>query len=364
MNLTGIMKLFPRYKNSFSGHLFIWIFTILFIQVAAHQPDVVESIYSTYLYPVIAVINRWLARLFPFSIGDLLYFWAVMYLIYQFILLLIYIKKPLRYIENISEFLLKTIWIFYLSWGFNYFRKPLSERLHLNQQKYTMQQLVQVTDSVLNRANRLQLQLTENDTVAVEVPYALDRILQKTPQGYQAIEKIIGLSYKVPCIKKSMFSKQISYMGVSGYLNPFTGEAQVNKLYPKVFLPDIASHEVAHQLGFAPENEASFLGYLASVNHPDAYFNYSGQINALYYLLRELKKNDKKLFENFFKKLHKGVVKNFKQANEFNRRYQFPINFSTGYDAYLKLNKQKSGIHSYNEMVGLLIAYELSEKQN
>jgi len=357
------MSLISRYNRPFFRHVIIWIFTVLFFQLASESPGAVEGLYSSYLYPVIAVINRWLAAWFPFSIGDLLYFWAVMYLIYQLILLVIHIKKPWEQLEKISVFLLKTVWIFYLSWGLNYFREPLRNRMKLPDQKYTMQELLTVTDRIIDRTNRLQFQLEKNDTIAVKVPYALEHILTKTPEGYKAIEKITGLSYKVPCIKKSLFSKQISYMKVSGYLNPFTGEAQVNKFYPKVFLPDIASHEVAHQLGFAPENEANFLGYLAAVNHPDPYFNYSGNINALYYLLIELKKNDRDLFKKYFEKLHKGVVKNFKQANEFSKRYQFPINFSKGYDAYLKLNQQKTGIQSYNEMVSLLIAYELSKNK-
>jgi hypothetical protein len=58
-----------------------------------------------------------------------------------------------------------------------------------------------------------------------------------------------------------------------------------------------------------------------------------------------------------------GVLKNFKEANEFSKRYRFPIDFSTGYDAYLKINKQASGIRSYNEMVRLVIAYELQLKK-
>ena len=51
-------------------------------------------------------------------------------------------------------------------------------------------------------------------------------------------------------------------MGFSGYLNPFTNEAQVDILIPKYQLPTTASHEVAHQLGYAAENEANFIGIL------------------------------------------------------------------------------------------------------
>jgi len=358
------MKKAPKLSSVFLRHLGGWTATVIFIKLLSFSPVIVENIYARNLYPVIAVINRWLARWIPFSIGDLIYFWGISYLIYQILKLIAHLKKPGKQLEKISGFLLKTIWIFYLSWGINYYRKPLSESMNLQTDKYQMSQLLEVTDSIIIRSNRLQLQLEKTDSLPVRIPYGLEHILQMTPEGYRNIEKIIGIRYKVPCLKTSLFSRQISYMHVSGYLNPFTGEAQINKFYPKVFLPDIASHEVAHQLGYAPENEANFLGYLASTHHPDAYFRYSGNIDALYYLLVELKKADKDLFKTYIKKINKGILKNFKEANEFSKKYRFPINFSGGYDAYLKLNNQKSGIHSYNEMVGLVIAYELKQKND
>ncbi len=344
---------------AFFRHLSYWILTVLLIYFAQFFPRLIELFYAEGVYPVIAIVNRWFAKWFPFSIGDVLYFWGFSYFIYQLLQLLIQIKQPQAQLLKISRFLLKTIWVFYLSWGLNYFRLPLTELLHLSTGKYNKEQLLQVTDSLIKRTNQLQLSLMQNDSTPVSVPYSTGHILQKTPAGYKAIENYLGVSYRVPCIKTSLFSKQISYMSVAGYLNPFTGEAQINKFYPKVFLPDIASHEVAHQLGFAPENEANFLGYLAAIHHPDLYFNYAGNIDALYYFLIELRKADKTLYKQKIKTLHKGVLRNFQQANEFSKKYKFPVNFSAGYDTYLKINQQKSGLQSYNEMVGLVIAYEL-----
>ncbi len=353
MKQFGLKNISKQYQ-----HPLFWVFTIFSFKIFSNTPHFIERIYARHIYQIIAVVNRWFASFFPFSIGDLLYFWGFAYLFYQILQLGIQIKHPKQQLLKISTFLLKTIWIFYLSWGLNYFREPLAKSLQLSTEKYTATQLINVTDSIISRTNRLQYQLTGNDTLAVEIPYSIDNIFQKTPDGYRQIANYIHVKYSVPCLKTSLFSKQISYMSVSGYLNPFTGEAQINKFYPKVFLPDIASHEVAHQLGFAPENEANFLGYLAAIHHPDLYFNYSGNIDALYYFLVELRRYDPKIYRAYLKKLHKGVLKNFKEAQIFHQKYRFPIDFSSTYDSYLKLNNQKSGIRSYNEMVQLVIAYE------
>ncbi len=356
------MKEFKNISKPYQ-HAIFWSLTIFGIKILSYMPHFIEWVYARRIYPVIAIVNRWFASFFPFSIGDLVYFWGFSYLIYQVLQLIIQIRHPQQQFLRISSFLLKTVWLFYLSWGLNYFREPLEKSLQLSTEKYTTKELLEVTENLIDRVNVLQLYLAGNDTLAVEIPYSLDNILLKTPEGYRQIEKYIGVKYPVPCIKPSLFSKQISYMSVSGYLNPFTGEAQVNKFYPKVFLPDIASHEVAHQLGFAPENEANFLGYLAAIHHPDLYFNYSGNIDALYYFLVELRRYDPKIYRTYLKKLHKGVLKNFKQAQIFHRKYRFPIDFSSTYDSYLKINNQKSGIRSYNEMVRLVIAYELQQSK-
>ncbi len=338
-------------------HLIYWIFLITVIFLASRLNWWVEYLYFKGIYQVIAVANRMFDRLFLFSVGDVLYIFILTYLVYLIIHLLINIRKPADTLLKISRFLLLIVGLFYLSWGFNYFRPSIDKTLKFSSINYNLQQLSTVTDTVIKRANALQLSLSGNDTLAVDIPYGLENILNKTPKGYDKIALDIQQKYRVPVIKKSLLSPIVSYLYVTGYLNPFSGEAQINYLYPKFAIPFIASHEVAHQLGYAPEDEANFLGYLAAIHHPDPYFQYSGYTAALYYLLLELKKADKKLYQEKIKKLNKGILKNFAEEARFYRKYKNKYDMSQAYDSYLKLNKQKKGIRSYNDMVKLLIGY-------
>jgi len=43
----------------------------------------------------------------------------------------------------------------------------------------------------------------------------------------------------------------------------------------------IVCHELAHQVGIASESEANFMGYLATTNSDNVYFNYSGYLMAV-----------------------------------------------------------------------------------
>jgi len=64
-------------------------------------------------------------------------------------------------------------------------------------------------------------------------------------------------------------------------LFPFTGEANVNISMPHTSIPFTACHEMAHQIGFAREDEANFIAYIACKNHPSPDFQYSGILSAL-----------------------------------------------------------------------------------
>ncbi len=57
------------------------------------------------------------------------------------------------------------------------------------------------------------------------------------------------------------------------------------------------------------------------------------------------------------KNINTGIKKNLNDINKFWKKYQNPFEpiFKRSYDGFLKLNNQKRGISSYNEMVTLVI---------
>jgi hypothetical protein len=110
-------------------------------------------------------------------------------------------------------------------------------------------------------------QITKNDSVKVVVPYSTQEIFELSVKSYTSVEKEFPfLKYEKPSIKPSLISVPLSYMGFGGYLNPFTNEAQVNDCLPKYNFPTTTLHEMAHQIGYASESEANFIGFLASIS--------------------------------------------------------------------------------------------------
>ena len=148
-------------------------------------------------------------------------------------------------------------------------------------------------------------------------------------------------------------------MGFSGYLNPFTNEAQVNDKIPLYNFPTTVTHEMAHQLGYASESEANFIGFLASINNENLYFKYSGYSHALHYCLSNWRYRDEVQFKKLLKTVHPGIIKNYKESEEFWSNYESFVEtgFHLFYDRFLKVNQQKDGIDGYSKFVDLLVNY-------
>src|SRR5207249_4127597 len=77
-------------------------------------------------------------------------------------------------------------------------------------------------------------------------------------------------------------------LGISGIFCPFTGEPNVNTTLPEPDVPFAACHELAHAHGFAREDEANYVGYVACIRHPDPDFRYSGLLAASLYAMNAL----------------------------------------------------------------------------
>lgn len=331
------------------------------VQFLSQKTEFIERYYSNGIYPYISRFFRILLGWLPFSFGDVLGLCLLILLIRQIYKL---IKNRFRGLfSKLIQFtgiLSILFFCFYAFWGLNYFRKPLAENLGLQRSKYSTKQLVETTKKTIVTLNKIHFNITQNDTLRVKVPYSSGDIYDKVPDAYQKVAvDYPQLAYKSPAIKSSLVSLFQSYNGTAGYLNPITGEAQINSMLPKSGFPSTSCHEVAHQIGWSAENDANFVGFLACIYSNDIYFNYSGYRMAFRYCMREIRKRDKDLYKELWETVHKGIKKELNDNYLFWKKYENPIEpyLKKGYNSYLKANNQTKGIESYSYVVDLLIAY-------
>lgn len=332
----------------------------LLILFAQKNPEIVEKYYSRFFYPLGFSLHHFFMNSIPFSLGDLCYLLLIFYSIKTIVKKSAYWKiKPFQFFLDIGTIVIITAWIFHLSWGFNYHRLPLNEQLNIPI-KYSKKDLEICMDKIIERSNYWHQQLVSSDTLKVKLPFSKDEAPRKTILYDPIHKKTVFHNLKV---KKSLLSLPLSYMGYAGYLNPFTLESQVNAKMPVQSLIMTSLHETAHQLGYASEKEANFIAYLSAIKHENPHIQYTGNTFAFRYLYSELYKLDSDLAMEKLNQLNPGILKDFREVARFWKQYEnpFEIIFEKTYDGYLKANGQKSGIKSYNEMIGLVINYHKNE---
>ena len=332
----------------------------LLIRLLSNYPEFVEQYYSNGLYPFISKIFRYVLGWLPFSFGDLIYTFAITYAIRWFYKNRKRFRKDTKqWVVDIFAALSLIYFAFHLFWGINYYRLPLHKSLDLKHD-YTTEKLVLVTEELIKKSNEYHSKITTNDTLKVDIPYSKKDVFKQVSNGYTNLKRVFPhLEYHPKSIKKSLFSYPLTYMGFSGYLNPLTNEAQVDAIIPIYKFPTTSAHEIAHQLGFAAENEANFIGCLASINNDDIYFKYTGYTFGLRYCLNEIYYRDECLYEDLVADLNKGILKNYKEVREFWEAHQNPTEplFKLFYSGFLKANKQDKGMKSYSYVVALLVNY-------
>lgn len=351
-----------KYKKKW---LFIGVLLVFVILIRAYAADElrVEDGYSTGIYPGLAALLRLVFGWLPFSIGDLLYGLFGIWMLWKLIkgIKMLYKKQATwkglasRCFKILILFLLIYI-VFNSFWGINYNRKGIAYQLELKMDKYSPEELKNINALLIEKVNSSKQYLVNNKTAYLSTK----ELFVKVQQSYAAVNNSYPfLNYQHQSLKPSLWGWLGNYVGFLGYYNPFTGEGQVNTTVPKFSQPFTACHEVAHQLGYAKEMEANFVGYLAASASPDKQFQYSVYLDLFLYSNRNLFNSDSASARSYANQLIPEVKSDLKEWREFNRRHKNPVEpvIRWMYGKYLERNQQPQGVLSYDEVTSFLIAY-------
>jgi len=360
-----MLNIFSSKKQSFC--ILLLPLGILLTQFSRNFPNLIENFYSTDFYKIIANILCFITSSLPFSLAELIILSFITLIIWYILKTIITLYKSYnkrlkilkKFILNIFTALGVIYFSFQLLWGFNYQRLTLGKIFHLNVHNSSSTELSSLCVRLINSLNTLRVTINQNKDGVMKLPYDKKHILKTAHLGYDRVplrySKLKG-NYGIP--KAILLSSLMCYTGITGFYFPFTGEANINMAEPDSFLPFTITHEMAHQRGFAKEDEANFIAYIACVNHPDINFQYSGSLSALSYSLNALWKDDPLAYKKLILTCSIGVLNDLNYNQSFWQRYSGPIEKISDKvnDTYLKSQNQRSGTRSYGEMVDLLLA--------
>ena len=327
----------------------------------------VEQHYSESIYQGIRRAISAVTSLVPFSVAEWIFYALVIgvpFILIVRLVQLLFRKTSLRKLSSavVSILLLAGIVfnLFYVTWGFNYFREPLSERMGLSIQQRSVDELEAFVIKTAREASALRATLHEDANGVFDPDESNGAIFSRLPEVYASLSKQFPLFQPDPTRAKQIFwSSGLSWQGISGIYIGLTAEPNVNVDQPPLLLYQAAVHEMAHQTGIASENEAEFTAYLACLSSSDPNVRYSGLVYAIIVSGNALFDADSDSYLAATKTYSDAIWRDFTSYNTYWDSFDGEVKQSADRrnDAYLKHNSQPTGILSYGESVDLLLAY-------
>jgi Protein of unknown function (DUF3810) len=324
----------------------------------------VERLYSRSIFPVVQSAVGCLTGRVAFSVGEIVLFALVPVSV---VLAVRALTKSVPILQRLLALLAGATVLaglvycaFLLLWGLNYGREPFGTSAGLDTTPAPLDELESLSRSLVQETNQERTLVAEDAEGVMRLGAGLAGTLGRAALGFDATERLYPFLAGRGCArpKPLLLSPVVSRLGITGIYLPFTGEANVNHGLPDPDVPFTASHEIAHQRGFAREDEANYLGYLACRLHPDPDFRYSGLLNASVYVQHALHRVRRGAAADIEKIRAPGVRRDLLALQAWSDRYRGPARKAAERvnDAYLKSQGQAAGLETYGRVVDLLVA--------
>ena len=294
----------------------------------------------------------------PFSMGDCIYILLGAFLLYYFMMLF---RKQRRHNSMLRILIIiNTFYFIYqIFWGMLYFQTPIIKKLS-SQREPDVEKAKKLALAYLEKC-KITRQSVSEDRKGVFIITNLSSIQQEILHQQTQLPSYIS-DKKAPqilAIKPSLFKNVMSFTGILGYYNPFTAEAQYNAELPSTFIPFTTAHESSHQLGFAREQEANFVGYLIGIHSHNPELRYSTEFFTLKSLLRFIVEEDPEFVKNVLHQYSPGMKRDRAYEKSFVFSHQGWLDDFFGFtnNLFLKSNQQEGSV-TYSYFIDLLLNYE------
>ncbi len=336
--------------------LYSWPFIIsllvfLSTRFSIRHPGFIEHYYSNGVYPVIARLFSSFSNLIPFSLWDVFWVFVIFLTISGLILSIIKKMKFGRYILRIGQLVAILYSLFYILWGYNYFRPNIEKRVGWTNPKADESVFRSVLDTIIVQSNTNYLTILSSDYPKIDS--LVEESYRKNCSG-------LGINYpngtRRP--KTMLFSNLFLKSGVSGYFGPFFNEIHVNRYVLPLDYPFLLAHEKAHQFGNASEAEANLVAFVICIKSDDKRLKYSGYQSLLLYLLKDASKM--KGYRDYLTRIDKKVIGDlrFRQKYYEGKQNRTLSEMQTAANnGYLKVNHIDKGVMNYNQVVSLVISW-------
>jgi len=323
------------------------------------SPATVERYYARGTYPVIQGILTSLSNRSPIALFDVTLALVIAILAGCWIYWFRRVRRE-KSIKPIARGVFATlsgasvVYLWFLAvWGLNYQRPAMESQVAFDESRITPQAVRWLAEHAVREANR-----TYSAAHAEGFPSINDWPTTLSDALHQ-VERELGRPSptRVAHPKTSILSPFYRASGVSGQLGPFFLETLLNPDLTGPERPIVLAHEWAHLSGWAPESEASFVGYLAALRAGPA-AEYSAWLDLVSEASNQLQPVTQRLV---LEKLEAGPRRDQAAIRERLKALVQPVErvaWST-YDQMLKSQGVEEGVRSYSRVIQLLLGTDV-----
>ncbi len=244
--------------------------------------------------------------------------------------------------------------LFLATWGLNYRRQPLRDRIEFQRDRVTAPALLEAARAATTHLNELW------HRVALVSWPDLDAMPTWLAPAFTAAAGELRVSpTALGKPKTTIFSWYFRRSAVDGMTDPFMLEILINPDVLPFERPFVVAHEWAHLAGHAQESEANFIAWVTCLRG-DPRAQYSGWLALYPYLLRSAPPEERRALAT---ELSPGprrdlgaIAARLARASPAVRRAA-----ARAYDRFLKANRVGAGIASYDEVVQLVLGTRFAQ---
>lgn len=260
-------------------------------------------------------------------------------------------KKFLRWLTGVLHGAAILIFLFVLLWGGNHLTPAKTEQF-VTVETATTEQLAAAAAYFGSKADETYT-LVQSEDFAELADWVED--------GFGAYDAFPRAEIT---IKPLLLGELYHYLNTTGIFVPMTAETCVSGDAHPTSLPFIMSHEAAHRMGAAAEDDANFCAFLACIASEEPRYEYSGWYSAFVLCYNALLEQDAAAAEQVFAALSEVVQKDIWSMNDRYARFEGSVKDTAEQvnDAYLTLLGQQ-GIESYAKASDALVAWCLKNSK-
>jgi len=357
-----------KYISAFALVSFCALAAALLIKLTAVIFSPFADFFNRYISFIPRGILAYATALIPFSLAEAIIIMAIpLALIYIIYCATVAARrgKLMRHIFNLLGTISLVISLFIINFGIAYDCTPIEKKLEIETGNLTVEDVFNASKIVLEEIKEVEASLERNKNGEAISPYSFDEMKWALVSEYEKMSK--DYSFVSPLSvwpKRIALSLPMRYTGIVGVYTFFTGEANVNTCQSNYAVCFTAAHEMAHQRGIAPEDEANFVAFLTLYNSNDDFFKYAGLMEVFNYMAKAVYNENEELYYELLTNFSESILKEYTAEQEYSAQFYDNIAeevSSAVNDAYLKLQGQSAGTRSYGLVTDLATAYFLNK---